>query len=77
MNAQRPFSGLEKLHHAIGILQVHYMATDSSLQPEALWGTAFRPDMAVEAAIRLLIEAAYDVERGEVSAARPQQHRQG
>ncbi len=52
-----------RLMAAIGILQCYHMATDSNLEKDAIYGTLYMPDQALEQAIKILSGLLGDVEK--------------
>ena len=49
-------SPYDQLCIAISILQAHYLAQDSALVPEKIFGRSYMNDCALENAIQLLVE---------------------
>lgn len=59
----KPISPHDAVCQAVGILQAVYMARDTALDAEALWGVFHMEGAAIEAAIALLVDIMPEVER--------------
>jgi|GEM_PF-6846864 len=62
-----PNSPHDRLCIAISILQAHYLASDTMLVSEAVFGTSHFPTLGFEHAIHLLIGLLGDFERIEMA----------